>query len=262
MNVEGIAKNIFNIIDASYYLGKDAQVTSNSDARGGQYAKVFGPNQIILDTGWSTMNAWVGLHDVTIRWFSDIAANDDGVVVEYWKMDTEGVESLALSLNCAWNTYNSDEFGNAVGLRYFTENYQYRIIVKSAPNVLQNQFVAVDFLRILPIDNHLVYSPFIYGVTSDEGAAATQMNYPEIYTVTGDGSSSYYLKTVDFPTDFDVEFAVPVATIYSSRLHEVCIESITDTNFVLNVMHKNGTNWSGGVQVTCHLGFFPIIRRL
>ena len=49
MDTEGIARNIFNIIDASYYVGKDATILQKEDARTGEYAIVYGPNKEIME---------------------------------------------------------------------------------------------------------------------------------------------------------------------------------------------------------------------
>ena len=93
MDTEGIARNIFNIIDASYYIGKDATILQKEDARTGEYAIVYGPNKEIMDTGWSVNNAWVGLHTLLLRWETN-SSKADQVRVEYLWRDEEGNEGV------------------------------------------------------------------------------------------------------------------------------------------------------------------------
>jgi hypothetical protein len=260
---EGIARNIFNIVEGAYYVGKDATVLPEPLARKGQYALVYGGDKEILDTGWSTGNAWAGWHQLSCRWFSDIDEGDHGLWIEYWKRDADGNETLAAYHPATYDPYVSDEFGTGVGLKYFTENCEFRIRLLSDGSVPEDKYVAVDYLRIIPVDNWAAKSAYAYAGT-DEGSMTVLNLFPEIYTVTGDGSSSYYSLTVDVPWSGDVLWVVPVPAILGSRNYGVVVTDIaTDyTTFTIQVYHRSGTTWSGAVNVLCHLDYFPIINKL
>lgn len=264
MRNEGIINNMFNIIDASVREGKDAHVTTNSDARNGVYAKVFGPNQEIMDTGWSGLNSWVGLHALSLRWFSNLEEGDSGLIIEYWKKDREGNITLATSHPATWDTYYSDEFGNGIGFEYFSENYDFKIIIKSHPAVTMDKYVAVDYIRIIPADMWASQSTYIYGVEGEEGSIAVQRQSPEIYTVTGDGSSSVYSLNVTIPENSRSVWTVPVVCVLGADDYYANIGSLSSDmrSFQIKVIHRAGSVWSGAVNVLCHLHYFPIIGQL
>lgn len=261
---EGIAKNIFNIIDACYYIGEDAVESDHPDARNGKFAVVYGPDKEILDTGWSSDNAWIGLHQLSARWYSDINENEYGISIEYWKRDKEGNETRVLRTRAKWNTLFSDEFGNGIGLKYFTENYQYRIIIKSYPSVPENKFVAVDYIRIIPTDMWAVKSQFLYAIDNPDGAMTVQNMYPEIFTVTGNGTSYTYSLPVNIPQGEGIYLTVPVATVLNNINMLVHIYNISEdwTSFDIVVTHRSNSNWSGEVDVCVHLAYFPILGQL
>jgi hypothetical protein len=265
IDTEGIAKNIFNIIDACYYKGKDATVLPNPEARNGEYAVVYGPNQEILDTGWSTPGAWVGLHGLNLLFYADsLSDGARAVQIEYWKKDIEGNETLAFSTISSWDPYICDEFGVGVGLIQFQENYQYRIIVKSDVTVPSNVPIAVDYIRILPVYNYGSNSTYIYGVEEIEGAMAVQWQFPEIYTVTGDGSGYVYTATFNVPTDKGQLWTVPVVSVLGNSVFNAVVTEISSdlSSFTIAVRNTDKTYWSGGVNVCCHLHYFPIMLPL
>lgn len=261
---EGIARNIFNIIDAVYYKGKDAVISPNSDARGGEFSKVFGPNKVILDTGWSPMNAWVGLHQLSIRWYSDMGVGNNGLTVEYWKKDTSGTESVAMTVIVPWDTVNSDEAGNGLGTAYFTENHQYRIVVKSHSSVPQGNYVAVDYIKIIPVDLWAVGAPFYYALPSpDEGSFAISTFYSTIETVTASGTNWRHSKTVTI-TNTGNYLAVPVACILGNSYVIANIKSIASDykSFELEIAHKDSVNWTGSLTAVVHVLFYPVVAPL
>lgn len=252
MNVEGIAKNIFNIIDASYYLGKDAQVTPNADARGGQYAKVFGPNQIIVDTGWSTMNAWVGQHEMNVRWFTDTSSYY-GAILEYWMKDREGVETLVHSTDLHFMNDVSDEYGNSAGVAYFNENYQYKMVIRSHPSVSQEEYVAVDYINIRPVDPNSVKASYVYAGAN--GAQKTPTIRGFYIHVLGDGSNYRYSTTYTIPVDLtDLYFNVAVCLYGNSEGKYVAgFYNYSGDTITVTVTHVDGTMWSGDLVVSCIL---------
>lgn len=257
MASEGIAKNIFNIIDSSYYSGNDAVIAPNSDARNGQYAKVFGPRLVILDTGWSTDNAWVGLHEMGVRWYTDSLV-EYAAVVEYWKKDPEGNETLAYSIDLHFMNDISDEFGNKAGVAYFHENYQYKIIIRSHHSVLENEYVAVDYMSILPVDKQKVLSPIVHAGVDGVPAIATERDF--WINIYGDGSNYKYSHTYTFPVPI-ISYFYPVATAWTSTGDYYAAFSTWDANsLTIWAVHRAGSNWTGGVTVTGRINVYePVI---
>jgi len=261
IETEGLGRNVFNNIDACYYIGRDATPEPEPDAMNGVYALVYGPNKEIIDTGWSPMNAWNGLHSAAIRWFSNLSMDDPGLIVEYWKRDSEGNEVLARDpIELTWDTYNSDEYGDNCGVNLFSENYEYRIIVKSHPSLSENEWVAVDYIRIIILDYHQVMAGYVSGVEDDEGAVAIQVDWPEIYSITGDGTA-FVTRTITYPVPLEVLGAFP--TMSSRNFgYEVIPFLINEDDFTIRASRYNGANWSGTIEVVCDLKLLLIIKPL
>lgn len=245
MNVEGIAKNIFNIIDACYYQGKDAHVAPNADARGGQYAKVFGPNQIILDTGWSTMNAWVGLHQSSVRYYTD-STTTYGAVLEYHWKDSEG-NTDSFSIDLLFQNDIADEFGRGVGNAYFHENLQYRMIVKSHPSIPEDKYVAVDYLKLETSDIRKVTSQFTYAGSGGE-VPAIQVLRAGSSVVTGDGSDYAYGVTIPLGATPQLYYLTVTANT-NLKSYYAMVDSKNASSFKAWAVNKDGTLWSGAVSI-------------
>jgi len=250
--VEGIAKNIFNIIDAAYYAGRDADNALNSDARGGKYAKVYGPNKLILDTGWSTKNAWIGQHEVNVRWFTDTTAYY-GAILEYWIKDSSGNETLAHSPHLHHMNDISDEYGNGAGIAYFNENYQYKLIVRSHPTVAENEYVAVDYVKIIMVDPKSVKSADVYA--GSNGAQETPTFRGFYVTVTGNGTSFKYSATYTLPISLTGLYFIPQVCVYGNAdgKYLPAFSSYSGNTVTVTVGHVDETVWSGGVVVSCFL---------
>jgi len=245
MDIEGILKNIFNTIDASYYIGRDAVKVPNPDARKGTYAKVFGPNKEILDTGWSEENAWTGFHRANVRWYTD-AATTYQAVVEYQWIDHEGVEG-SYTKNLEHQADIADEFGTGAGNSYFHENHKYRIIIRSHADVAEDEYVAVDYIRLIVANMHDAQAQYIMAGTV-ANVPAVQIPRSGYVTVTGDGSTYYYTSTVTLPETPLRYHAVPGIQT-SNADFTVVITAKGASSFNVTVRHVDGTNWSGGVNV-------------
>jgi hypothetical protein len=239
---EGIARNIFNIIDAVYYKGKDAVISPNSDARGGEFSKVFGPNKVILDTGWSPMNAFVGLHQILMRWYTDSQSEDNHIIVEYHWRDKDGNKGNH-SVTRSFQGDISDEVGNGVGKAYFHENYQYRFVVKSHPSIRENEYVAVDYLKII-VNNIFSVDDMFYGGETP----AIPYDVSGYTTLTGDASNWYFTKTItlDF-TPFTFSPFVMLGT--TNVLMKPVITRQGSNDFDVTVSTDNQEAWSGSLTI-------------
>lgn len=251
MATEGIAKNIFNIIDACYYLGRDATREPEPDAKDGEYALVYGPDKEIMDTGWSEENAWIGPHTSTVRWFTNSIASQP-LVVEYHSRDTEGNE-YSLKRTIPFMTDISDEFGNSAGTSFFFENYQYRIILKSNIDVAENEFVAVDTMRIIPTSVFSVEGK-VYG-TPDGLPAMPKIRAGEVVCYTsGTAHTAIGTVTLEFPLP---EFFFVTVSVRDDSIFVPRIQSKSADKFTVAVWRTDDANWSGGVLVEyIFLGYY------
>ncbi len=262
MGSEGVHRNIFNVIDSTVYSGDDSTPISNPDARGGEESRVYGPNQKIMDTGWSDFNAWNGAHALTCRWFSNLTNEKPGLLIEYWKKDADGNQSLK-SYNIRWVDSVSPKAGNGAGFLNFSENNQYRILVKSHPTLAETDWVAMDYLKINPIDNWTVKSSAIF--PSGNFIAAPRV-YGKYYVVTNDGSSPAGSLTVSLPFNEESVHTIPNCNVYGSLLDNFYanIGDISEDkgSFSIRVMRRDGAVWSGGVSVLCLMLYFPPITEI
>lgn len=245
MESEGIARNIFNIIDAAYYLGKDAEPMLHSDARGKKYAKAYGPNKELLDTGWSTKNAWVGLHNLSVRFYTDTVATNGAVLEYHWK-DAEG-STGSYSVNLLSQADIADEFGRGAGNAYFHENLEYKFIVKSHPDIAEDEYVAVDYIKMELSDIRKVTSQYTYAGSGGE-VPAIQVLRAGTAVVTGDGSDYAYGVTIDLGATPQLYYATATA-VTNLKSYYGMIDSKGASSFVAWAVNKDGSVWSGGVSI-------------
>jgi len=245
METEGIARNIFNIIDATYYLGKDAEPMLHSDARGKKYAKAYGPNKELLNTGWSTKNAWVGLHNLSVRYFSDTVATNGAVLEYHWK-DVEG-NTDSYSVDLLFQNDIADEFGRGAGNAYFHENLQYKLIVKSHPDVAEDEFVSVDYIKMELSDIRKVTSQYAYAGSGGE-VPAIQVSRAGTAVVTGNGTDYAYPVTIDLGATPQV-YRVNVTAYTNLKSYYAMVDTKNPSSFVAWAVNKDGSLWSGGVSI-------------
>jgi hypothetical protein len=150
-NTNGLTTNPYRVIQAVEKIGNGADVVQNASASFGTVASVTGPNQIIMDTGYFPMNEFLGAHHFDVRWFSNIGSGN-GINVQWWKMDKNGVESMSAIAYLAYFEGVADGFGTSGGGAYFSPNYQYRFVLISDSTVTANEYVAVDFMKITTED--------------------------------------------------------------------------------------------------------------
>lgn len=81
--ITGLTKNIFHTINASTYMGNDAQGAINENVSHATIARVIGPNQEIVDTDYFHEGEFIGLHQASIRYFSEDTTITTGLVLEY-----------------------------------------------------------------------------------------------------------------------------------------------------------------------------------
>lgn len=187
-SIKGLRKNMFNILDGQHNIHDNATLIDESNAKDGVVAAVKGPNKPIIDTGYYEMNELVGLHQLKIRWFSNLTSGN-GLVVQYWKKDADGNEShtdFPVSISATVGNIG-ETFGNSADKLYFSPNYQYRIKVISAPSISDANYVSVDFIGLLPINEWNVSTSY---VLADSGGPRLLSFYPSYRTVTSNGSTT------------------------------------------------------------------------
>ncbi len=244
----GQVKNPFNIFDPleGENRGHDSDRMDIDYARGGQMAYVIGPNKEIMHTRYQKIpNDWLGLHQLNVRWDCTNTPNPYGLVLEYWIKDEEGNETVK-AIDIPGNADISPRFGNAAGCAFFTENNVYKFVIKSHPTTPDTSYIALDYLKLLPID---MWTVSAQSVLASEGVT------PRIQTVLGqyvevaaNGSGSKYTQTFDLP--FTVyNYYISYGVYDSLGEITVTVSSNSSTSLTLTANRPNGVAWSGSVGV-------------
>jgi hypothetical protein len=240
-NIEGIVANPFRVIQATTKMGPDATIIEEPRASNGVVAQVFGPNQIIMDTGYFEENLFIGVHHFDIRWFSDTSGN--GLSIEYWKRDKNGIETQSItprSIPIALG--NSDGYGSSAGGGYFNENFEYRFIIKSHADVSATQYVSVDWLKITIQDHWGVAGHGQAG--NSEGIPLNLMITSEVQSVNGLGTAGVYSYSTTVTTTYDATQAYIIANTTNANFF-CSITGATTTSYTITFTHRNDTAWSG-----------------
>lgn len=244
----GITKNQFNILNAVNYHGRDAFVEERADAMEGVVASVIGPNKKIMDTDYFPMNEFIGQHRSIIKFFTNINDGDKAVTLEYYYKDSEGVEGV-VSQDGEYNEYFSNKAGSPMLNCQFFENYQYRIVVKSHPTLAEDEWVALDFIKLEITNPASVKSEFeTYNLTSE--SLGVLLTWPYMVEVTGNGSSDSYSTVQNFGGVMS-DFSVACTVEATSTGLGATITNRTSSSFTVTVSTYNGSNWSGSVYVNC-----------
>lgn len=185
-SIKGLRKNMFNIVDAQNAIHDDAILNGEPLAKDGFTAAVKGPGKILIDTGYYGMNELVGLHQIKMRWFSNIISGN-GLTIQYWRKDKDGNEEKIYPNDIPWRSGISQIFGNGAGTCYFQENYQYRIKVISHFSLSNDDYVGIDYFTLKPIDEWGVRSVFIQAGTHSS-APRVLTTYIDSINVNGNGS--------------------------------------------------------------------------
>jgi len=244
-NVTGITTNPFKIIQATDKIGKDAQTVENSDASFGTLAQVFGPNQVIMDTGYFSANEFIGPHHIDVRWYNSINSGT-GLVFEYWRKDESGLETLVQSANIDWHDDISDEFGASAGKAYFLPNTECRFIIKSHYSVTTSQWVAVDFIKITIMD---MFAANVDNLVSSNGMPSYLHIDSGILSGAVSGSPSSGTIIVSVTTGWNPLNAVINTTVYGDPNYYAIISDRSSTTFTIYMMRRDNTTVNGTVYV-------------
>lgn len=249
-NTTGLTKNTFKIIESTSNLGQDAIIDQNADAKDGTYAKVRGPNKIIVDTGYFPINELIGLHQVSVRWFSSISSGN-GIQIQYWRKDASGNEANVSNVDVPWNNDISPLFGNSGGFSYFFENYQYRIVIVSEPSIFSTDWVAVDYIKLVPNDMWALKGDAVYGGAYNGNVPGVPQLINYTFNVPAGGSASSYTATVSLNSCKGTSVVAAINDANVDRI--VKVNNVTDNSFDVTVTHRAGTTWSGQCGVTCFI---------
>lgn len=260
----GLTKNIFHIIEGTRNRADNVAKWDIDDAKDGVVAAVIGPNQTIVDTDYYPMNELIGLHQLKVRWFTSITSGN-GLVVQYWKKDADGNEThtdVSIGISAAVGNIG-ETFGNSADKLYFSPNYQYRIKVISDPSILDTDYVSIDFIGLLPINEWNLSTSY---VLADSGGPRLLSMYPTYVVVTGNGSA---VGTAHYSYSSE-EGAAPFAGLGNVTIQATATSSSTSTVFVPHIANMTSTgfdiivgclagNWSGqcGVMIEI-IGYLPV----
>jgi hypothetical protein len=235
-NTTGVTTNPYRMIQATEKMGSGADVVNNNNATFGLVASVNGPGQIIMDTGYFPFNEFIGAHHLDIRWFSNLASGN-GLTVQYWKKDINGIETMCQSVDVPWYGNISPTFGNSASGGWFNQNYQYRFLILSHSSVSATSYVAIDFLKITVLDPWRTGINGLYG-----GNAPSQAIFLQDTISTGALSGNY---TYTFVTtcSFNPSIASIIGISPQQDLILAVIASDSST-FTWTLTHRAGTTWS------------------
>ena len=241
--INGVTTNPFKIIQATDKIGKDAQTVENTDASNGVMAQVYGPNQVVMDTGYFSANEFIGPHHIDVRWFSDLSSGD-GLTLEYWKKDENEIESMSISVDIPWHSDISPEFGSSGESAFFVPNTQCRFIIKTHSSVPTTNYVGVDFLKITVED---LWSTSVVALSALDGAPFYTKFDGGTIDVTVGGNPAKYIYTANI-TNWDPTTAVITATTTNEDYFS-SITTRTSSSFTITVKHRNDVSASDSFQV-------------
>jgi hypothetical protein len=238
-NTTGLTTNPYRMIQATEKIGNAADVVNNPNATFGLVASVNGPGQVIMDTGYFPFNEFIGAHHLDIRWFSNLASGN-GLTVQYWKIDNNGVETMCQSVDVPWYGNISPTFGNSAFGGWFNQNYQYRFVVLSHSSVPATSYVAVDFLKLTAEDP---WSVDIGSLTGDpvSGAPSKPILAQLPITVSPSGNYTYSYTFTAVGWTPNIASIVGVSPLQDIIL---AVTVTTSTTFTFTLTHRAGTTWS------------------
>ena len=131
---DGLASNPFRIIQAINKIGPDATIVENTSASMGKVAQVIGPDKIIMDTGYFAANELLGPVRVEVVYYSTVAGANK-LHMEIWRKHPNGYEEIIAHNYTGWNADIAPYFGMNFGRALYSQNYQYRYVIKSYTGV-------------------------------------------------------------------------------------------------------------------------------
>lgn len=244
----GITRNPFHIIDAVEFMGEDAYEEYEETAKDYSVAKVIGPDQVIMDTGYMDVNEFLGLHHTYIKWYTGVGDGNEGIVLEYWWIDPEGNED-SYSISATYDEDTSTTTGDGRGLAYFHDNYQYRFVVKSSDSIRTDDYVAVDYIKLSVLNQNVAQAEYADISTSSPGVPAVQIERAGYTNYNASGSTYTYNVTVGIGAT--PQYFFPTITAYNSLGIAANVISWATglPYFVARVWRTNETHFSGNVTV-------------
>lgn len=241
----GLTKNPFRVLNAQNYKSLDSFLASYSDALGEEVATVIGPNKTLMDTDYFPMNEFIGLHQMSVRWDSSISEGN-GLIVEYYWKDKDGTEG-SYPITAQWHADISDEFGSGVGQAYFHENHQYKVVIKSHPDIGDTDYVSLDYLKLEVADARKVTSQFTYAGNGGE-VPAIQVLRAGSSVVTGNGTDYAYGVTIPLGATPQLYYLTVTANT-NLKSYYAMVDSKNASSFKAWAVNKDGTLWSGAVSI-------------
>ena len=240
----GVTKNLSIILDAVDYIGTDAYVEYDSTTKDYNVAKVIGPDKVIMDTGYLSYNEILGLHETVVVWGSNIAEEDNGLVLEYWWRDADGTEDN-YSIDLKYYPDYSSSYGGLGGNAWFFENLEYRIVIKSHGDVNPGEYVWVDYIKFVlkPINNASSSSVVVEG----EDVPWVQKEFWGEADATANNNPSGYV-TVQFTTVPAYFVVVPTPVVHKGGFI-ARISDYTINSFTIKVHKVSEAAWTGAI--TC-----------
>jgi hypothetical protein len=234
--MEGITTNPYKIIDATSNMGSDANVVEDTDASNGLVAEVMGPNKIIFDSDYFPESELVGPLHLNMRWFSSYNGGT-GLLLEYWKKDSDGVETLSLTKDIAWHSDISPAFGNGATGVYFDVNNSYRFVIKSHSTVAESTTISIDWVKLTIEDYWVNTAAIVYASTGAPSRRKFDGGTISMIVSGNPAKTTYVVNVVGWdPSSYD---SFITATVNGNENYIASVTTTTSSSFTLTVKHRN-----------------------
>lgn len=241
-----ITANTSMVLDATNYLGSDANISFDSDYSNNMAARTTIPEGVIMETDWFPADSFTGNHQFSMAFKTDY--NGTALVLEvYRRTPGSSIETKTQSIG-----YITDGVGFKITdqIGFFNAKYEYKFRI-IASRYFTGTYVDVDYLQILRINKnqHLTwlegyaYSPELVGL----------QNFIQVgsFEVTNNGDSSS-TGSVTFPTAFETApYVIPTILEGTTATPYMVVNTynVVASGFTALVRTDDATGWSGSVYV-------------
>ena len=251
--IEGVNANPFRIIQGTLKMGPDAISVANTSASNGVVAQVFGPNKTIMDTGYFPANELLGPVRVEVVYYSTVAGSNK-LQMDIWRKHSNGYEEIIKTLYVGYNADIAPYFGMQFGRAVYSQNYQYRYVIKTYSTVSAATVIGIDYIKITTTDVYGISAPTQYGNSGEYYGNPMDNTFdPWIGTDSCAGNPSH---TQTFTTSYDCTDAI--ITISTQSKTDMILANIwerTSTGFKVYIQPAGGGNFIGNCTIHAHVAF-------
>ena len=254
--IEGVNANPFRIIQGTLKMGPDAISVANTSASNDLVAQVVGPNKIVMDTGYFPPNTFLGPVKTDIVFYSNVTGSNV-LTLEVWRKSPTGYEEIISTSSQQYYADISPYFGNSTGLQqYYTNNNQYRYVLKSASGNAASTTVGIDFLKIITLPVFQVSPRRQYSGTGEYYGSPTTFTFDCDHNLCASIGTAGF--TWNVTTGYDCTEANIAVTAESTgggaTMPLIIITARTTTGFSVYMQPAGGGNFANNVTLMYVVG--------